>query len=163
MPGLSTKPEERRRQLDALHRINEKRKPSSRSTVKFAPGIKAFKARTTYSEAIKLARSNASEAFLGILAIARDGRTSSHVRVGCWMWIWERAFGRAPQLIKVEDDRQGLATPTGTIDGKAYAAEVYKILKEAGASVGEIIDVPAVQVSDPGSAAVGAAGAEDGD
>lgn len=93
---------------------------------------------------------NTPEAVLVIVGMMRDMRCKPTVRFACAAWVAERGFGRAPQLIKVEDERPGLAQPN-VVDSAAYAREVFRILKEAGANVGEegagVIEVSAMPVS----------------
>jgi len=140
--GLSKDPVKRANTL-----ANLKKPPRRRQELVLAqqtPGTKEFQEKSDWKRLVAWARLNSPEAALHILAMLRDARTRSNVRFACADWIVSRGFGRAPQLIKVEDDRRALATAPAGLDEAAYVAEVKRILTQAGA----LDEVPAMSVSD---------------
>ena len=140
--GASKDPVKRAKQLANLKRPR-------RSRAEFAinqksPGIAEFRKKNDWKQLVAWARANSPEAALNILAMMRNPHTKSNVRFACADWIVSRGFGRAPQLVRVEDDRRALATAPAGLDEAAYVAEVKRILTQAGA----LDEVPPVSISD---------------
>lgn len=146
--GLSKDSEKRQRQLANLEKRPGKGSARyGRARTKNIPGMtELIEASNDRQAVIAFCRQNTPAAFRSIYEIM-VGPFSPRVRLFAAEMLLNRGWGQAPQLVQLKTDAT-LAQPSGAVDGKSYAAEVYRILKEAGAVVPGDDDVADIKRDD---------------
>jgi hypothetical protein len=101
-----------------------------------------------HRQLVALCRENTPAAMKVIIDIATGRGYKARDRPFAAQLIIERGWGKAPMLVKVEDDQRPLASPPPNFDLKAYASEVLRILTEVGAVLpGEVRDAGVVETT----------------